>query len=84
MLHVYHSPTHLFSGVHFSLSSLLQLEQLSYLQQTLVPLLFPLPDLVIATDAIPTHCAFCFQGSGLPLSVSGSWSGSICRAHIAL
>ena len=24
-----------------------------------------------------------FQGSGLPLSVSVSWSGSICRAHIA-
>ena len=27
---------------------------------------------------------FYFQGSGLPLSVSGSWSGSMCRAHIAL
>ena len=25
-----------------------------------------------------------FQESGLPLSVSGSWSGSLCRAHIAL
>ena len=28
--------------------------------------------------------AFYFQGSGLPLFVSGSWSGSMCRAHIAL
>ena len=27
---------------------------------------------------------FYFQGSGLPLSVSGTWSGSLSRAHIAL
>ena len=27
---------------------------------------------------------FYFQGSGLPLSVSGPWAGSMCRAHIAL
>ena len=45
---------------------------------------FPLPDVVIATEATPTHCAFYFQGSVLPLSVSGAWSGSLCRAHIAL
>ena len=83
MLHVYHSPTHLFSCAHFSLSSLHQLEQLSHLQQSPVPLQFPLPD-VIATDATPTHWAFNFQGSGLPLSVSRSWSGSMSRAHIAL
>ena len=40
--------------------------------------------MVIATDAMPTHWAFYFQGSGLPLSVSGVWSGSLARAHIAL
>ena len=40
--------------------------------------------MVIATDATPTHWAFYFQGSGLPLSVSGIWSGSLSRAHIAL
>ena len=40
--------------------------------------------MIIATDATPTHWAFSFQGSGLPLSVSGSWSGCMCRAHIAL
>ena len=40
--------------------------------------------MVIATDATPTHWVFYFQGSGLPLSVSGAWSGSLCRAHIAL
>ena len=45
---------------------------------------FLLPDVVIATDAMTTHWVFYFQGSGLPLSVSGSWSGSICKAHIAL
>ena len=32
----------------------------------------------------PTHWAFYFQGSGLPLSVSCAWSGSFSRAHIAL
>ena len=83
-LSVYHSPTQLFSHVHFSLSSLHQLEQLANLQQSPIPLQFPLPDVVIATDATPTHWAFYFQGSGLPLSVSGAWSGSLCRADIAL
>ena len=39
---------------------------------------------VIATDAMPTHLAFYFQESGLSLSVSGSWLGSMCRAHISL
>ena len=48
------------------------------------PLQFPLPDVVIATDATPTHWAFYFQGSGLPFSVSGTWSGSLSRAHITL
>ena len=72
MLHVYHSPTQLCSHVHFSLSSLHQLEQLAHLQQSLVPLQFSLPDVVTATDATPTHWAFYFQGSGLPLSVIDS------------
>ena len=84
MLHVYYSPIHLFSWVHFSLSLLCQLEQLSQLQQSPAPLLFPLPDVVIATNVMPTYWAFYFQGSGLPLSVSGPWAGSMCRAHIAL
>ena len=84
MLSVYHSPTQLFSHVHFSLFSLHQLEWLAKLQQSPIPLQFPLPDVVIATDATLTHWAFYFQGSGLPLSVSGAWSGSLSRAHIAL
>ena len=84
MLTVYHSATHLFSPVHFSFSSLHQLEWLAHLQQSPVPLQFPLPDVVIATDATPIHWAFYFQESGLLLLVSGSWSGSMCRGHIAL
>ena len=55
MLCVYHSPTQIFSCVHFSLSSLCELEGLAHLQQSPVPLQFPLPDVVIATDAMPTH-----------------------------
>ena len=39
--------------------------------------------MVIATDTMPTHWAFYFQGYGLPVSVSGSWSGFMYRAHIA-
>ena len=84
MLSVYHSPTHLFSCVHFSPLSLCQLDRLANLQQSSVPLQFPLPDVVIATDATPTRWAFYFQGFGLPLSISGTWSGSLSRAHIAL
>ena len=84
MLTVYHSAAHLFSSVHFSFSAVHQLERLSHLQQNPVPLQFPLPDVVIGKDAVPTHWALHFQGSGLPLSVSGSWSGSMCRADIAL
>ena len=54
------------------------------LHQSPVSLKFPLSDVVIPTDATSTHWASYFQGSGVPLSVSGSWSGSMCRAHIAL
>ena len=80
----YHSPTHLFLHVHFSLSCLHQLEWLAHLQQMPVALQFPLTYVVNATDAKHTYWAFYFQGSGLPLLVSGSWSGSLCRAHITL
>ena len=62
MLTVYHSPTHLFSSVHFSISVLSQLEQLSHLHQTLVPLQFPLPDVV--------YCNRCHTDS-LDLLISG-------------
>ena len=86
MLTVYHSHAHLFSPVHFSFSALCQLEQLSHLQQSPVPLQFPFPDVVIATNAMPTHWAFYFQGSGLPLSVTGSYClvGALNHHHEAV
>ena len=77
-------PPNYFHMFIFSLSSLHQLEWLAYLQQSLVSLQFPLPDVVIATDATTTLWALYFQGLGLPLLISGSWSGSLCRAYIAL
>ena len=43
-----------------------------------------LPNEVIATDVMPSHWAFYFQGSGLPLSVSGYLSGSRYKVHISL
>ena len=60
MLSVYHSPMQLFSHVHFSLSSLCQLKQSANLQQSPIPLQFLLSDVIIATDATPTHWAFYF------------------------
>ena len=54
------------------------------LQQSSVPLHFSHLDVVIYTDATPIHWAFYFQGSRLPSSMSGSWSGSMCRVHITL
>ena len=64
MLSVYHSPTHLFSHVYFSPSSLRQLEWLAKLQQSPVPLQFLLPDVVIATDATPILGPFIFRDLG--------------------
>ena len=60
MLSIYHSPMQLISCVHFSISSLRQLEWLANLQQSPIPLQFPLPDVVIATDATPTYWDFYF------------------------
>ena len=84
MLTDYPSSAHLFSPVHFAFSALSQLEQLSHLQQSPVPLQFPLPGVVIGTDTMPTDWAFYFQGSGLLSSVSEFWISSMHRAQIAL
>ena len=40
--------------------------------------------MVIATDDTPHHQAFNVQGSGVPISCCGTWSGSLHRVHIAL
>ena len=84
MLTVYCSPTNLFSHVHFSLpphvnwNSYLICNRAKFLWNFhfLMWLLLLMPH--------PLIWPFYFQGSGLPLLVSGSWSGSMCRAHITL
>ena len=37
-----------------------------------------------SANAIPTHVAFYFQGSEIPVSCSGCWSGSMSKMHIAM
>ena len=85
MLTVYHSPMQLFSHVHFSLSYLTS-TGMSWLIYNKVPFLcnfhFQMWSLLLMPH--PLIGPFIFQGSGLPLSVSGAWSGSLCRAYIAL
>ena len=48
------------------------------------PMWFLLPDMVIASDGMPHHWAFYFQGSEIAISCSGIWSGSMCKVHITL
>ena len=50
------------------------------MQQSLVLLWFPLPDLVVTTGA----WSFYFQGSVLSVSFCRTWSGSLCIVLIAL
>ena len=54
MFHILHSSTHLFFTPFFP-SVLTQLQLLSWLQQCLVPLQFPLTDLVITTYAMSRY-----------------------------
>ena len=58
MLHTYHCPIHLFCSYHLPFPVLCQLQKLSQLQQCLILLLFTLPGVVIATDAMPRHGPF--------------------------
>ena len=84
MLSVYHSPTQLFLCVHFSFSSLCQLEWLAKLHKVLFHCTFHFLMWSLLLMLHPLIGPFYFQGSGLPLSVSGAWSGSLSRAHITL
>ena len=79
MLTVYHSPAHCF--LLFSFPFPLYINWNDYLIFNIAQFLC---NFYFATDATPTHWAFYFQGSGLPLLVNGSCSGSMCRTHIAL
>ena len=84
MFSVYYSPVHLFSSIQFSCSAQCQLQRLSQLKQSPITLQYTHADVVIATDVTPIHWAFSLQGSGLLLSISGSWLGSMCRVHITI
>ena len=84
MLCVYHSSTHLFFCVHFFPFLLTSTGMFSWFATEPSSVAIATSWCDYATDAMPTHWAFYFQASGVPLSVSSSWSGSLCRAHIAL
>ena len=66
ILGVYHSPTQLFSCVHFSLSSFRQLEQLAILLQSPLHCNFHFLMWSLLLMLHPLIWAFYFQGSGLP------------------
>ena len=40
--------------------------------------------MINAVDDMPSHWAFYFQGSGLPLSFSRTWSGVMCNFNVVL
>ena len=73
-------PVHLILYFHLSFPAQHQLQRLSQLQRIPVPLWFPVPDVVTATDATPSQWAFYFQGSRFPLVASSS----LCKVHITL
>ena len=82
MLNVYHSPAH-FIFVSFTfLSHFVSLtETVSAATESSS---YALPVVVVAPYATPTHWAFYFQGAGLPLFISDSWSNSNLFAGLIL
>ena len=60
MLNVYHSPAHFFVSSPLSFPVQHQLQRMSQLLQSLVPLQFPLLDVAIAIDATSYHWTFYF------------------------
>ena len=83
MLNVYHSFAHLLCSCHFTFLCCINLRDCLSCNRVQV-LQFPLPNMVITTGATPYHWAFYFKGSGLPLSFSQTWLGSINKAYITL
>ena len=84
MLRLYDSPTHLFLSFLLSLLAFIKLQRMSQLQQCLLPVQFPFPDVVIATDAMSHHWAFYILGSEVPICCCGTWSSYMHRVHIVL
>ena len=62
VLNVYHSQAHLFLSFHLSVPVWYQLWRLSQLQQSSVTLEFPLPSMIIITDATPSYLGLLFLG----------------------
>ena len=56
----------------FSFQQGVSFVDMSQVAVELSSLQFPLPDVVISTDATPNHWTFYSQDSGFPLSCSGS------------
>ena len=50
----------------------------------MVPLLIPLPDVFIATNATHFHWDFSIHSSGVPVSCCGTLSSSMWKVHFAL
>ena len=84
MLTVYHSSIHLFFSCLLFLFSFVSTGMVISFATEPSTFAISTSRCVIATDAMSTYWAFYFQGSDVLLSVSGSWSGSMFRAHIAL
>ena len=55
MFSIYHSPAYFFVLFTFFSKVLYQLWRLPQLQQCLLLLQFPLPDVVVAADGMPSH-----------------------------
>ena len=83
-LNIDHSPVHLSHSFHVSFVAWSQLQRLVSVAAEAVPFIYPLPEVVAATDAMPSHLAFYLQGSGVSISCCGTWCGSVCRVHITL
>ena len=64
---------------HLSLPAQHQFWRLSQLQQSVVPLQFPLTEVVVTSSATPPSWAFYFQGSGVLVYCHGAWSGFMCE-----
>ena len=84
ILNVYYSSPHLFCSFHLSLPALHQLWRLSQLQKIPVLLWFFLPHVDITTDAMLSHWAFYFHGSGVPLSCCHTWPVSFRQVAYCL
>ena len=70
--------------IHSAMLNAYHSATLSQLQECPVSLQFTLPDVVIISIATPHHWALYFQGSGVPVSCCGTWSGSMQKVYIAL